>query len=88
MEDYTLSDLHIPKIDNIVNEENPFFGYVSSLEKALELVRDFENATTTKFTVFTKTKSFGATGKMRFEREYLKYSTVMMQSSHIIKYLF
>ncbi len=55
--------LHIPNIDNIINKENPFFGYVNSLERALELVSDFENATTMKFTVFTKTKNFGATGK-------------------------
>ena len=59
-----LSHLHIPKFDAIINEENPFFGYVSSLERALELVRDFENATTTKFTVFMKTKDFGATGEL------------------------
>ena len=26
-------------IDNIVDEKNPFFGYVNSLERALELVR-------------------------------------------------
>ena len=58
-----ISHLHKPNFDTIINKENPFFGYVSTLERALELVRDFENATTTKFTVFTKTKNFGATGK-------------------------
>ena len=64
MEGSTLSHLHIPKFDAIVNEENPFLGYVSSLERALELVWDFENVTTTKSTVFTKTKDFGATGDL------------------------
>ena len=65
MEESTLTYLHIPNIETILNEETPFYGYVNSLERALELVKDFENATTTKFTVFTKTKNFGATGKWR-----------------------
>ena len=42
MEGPKASNLHTPNIDNIVDEENPFFGYVSSLERALEIVRDYE----------------------------------------------
>jgi IMP cyclohydrolase len=64
MEGPKASNLHTPNIDNIVDEENPFFGYVSSLERALEIVRDYEIATTTKFTVYTETKHFGAAGKL------------------------
>ena len=56
--------LQILTILTFVDKENPFFGYVSSLERALEIVRDYEIATTTKFTVYTKTKHFGAACKL------------------------
>ena len=60
--DFIMESINL-NIDNIVDEKNPFFGYVNSLERALELVKDYENATTTKFTVYTKTKNFGRAGE-------------------------
>ena len=36
---------------------------VNSLENALEVVKDYELRTTTKFTVYKRSKDFGATGK-------------------------
>ena len=60
--DFIMESINL-NIDNIVDEKNPFFGYVNLLERALELVKDYENATTTKFTVYTKTKNFGRAGE-------------------------
>ena len=60
--DFIMESINL-NIDNIVDEKNPFFGYVNSLERALELVKGYENATTTKFTVYTKTKNFGRAGE-------------------------
>ena len=39
-------------------------SYVNSLEDALDIVKDYELRTTTKFTVYKKSKAFGATGML------------------------
>ena len=49
--------VHKPNIDNVIDENNPFFGYVRTLERALEIVRDYELKTTTKFTVYKKRRT-------------------------------
>ena len=61
--DFIMESINL-NIDNIVDKKKiRFFGYVNSLERALELVKDYENATTTKFTLYTKTKNFGRAGE-------------------------
>lgn len=72
--------LHNPNIETTLNEENPFFGYVNSSERALELVRDFENATSTKFTVYTKTKTLETPVSGSLER---KYSELLSRLVHL-----
>lgn len=79
------SNLHTPNIDNII-EENPFFGYVNSVERALDVVRDYENATTSKFTVYSKSKNFGAAGKFGgIARQYLKLFYCLEQIKILVK---
>jgi hypothetical protein len=38
-------------------ENNPFLGYVNSFERALEIVKEYELKTTTKFTVYKRSKN-------------------------------
>ena len=79
-----------PNIDRVIDENNPFFGYVSTLERALEIVRDYELKTTTKFTVYKRTKDFGTAGKFtranhanfKFSREMSNYCLIAPQGQN------
>ena len=42
-----------------------FTGYTSTLEKALELIKEYEIATTSRFVVYKQTKDFGMSGKYK-----------------------
>ena len=50
-------------IHEVIDENNMFNGYVDTLKKALDVVRDYELRTTTKFTVYKKIAAFGTAGK-------------------------
>ena len=62
MEESKQSESSRPSIDHLV-ENNPFLGYVNSFERALEIVKEYELKTTTKFTVYKRSKNFGSAGK-------------------------
>jgi hypothetical protein len=61
MEEYQQSVFH-SDIDNL-GQNNPFCGFVHSFERALEIVKEYELKTTTKFTVYKRSKDFGKAGK-------------------------
>ena len=49
-------------IENIL-EDKLLYGYTSTLEDALDAVKQYELRTTTKFTIYKKTKAFGSSGR-------------------------
>jgi len=43
--------------------DNPYFGTAGSMETALQLVKEYEIATTSKFVVFKQSHDFGKSSK-------------------------
>ena len=58
MKESQQSELFHPNIDNLT-ENNAFCGFVHSIERALQIVKEYELKTTTKFTVYKRSKDFG-----------------------------
>ena len=48
--------------DIFKSRENPFYGYVDSLEEAMLLLKKYEQETTTKFSCYKSDKMFGSGG--------------------------
>lgn len=46
--------------------ESPYFGTCSSMESALQLVKEYEIATTSRFVVFKQSHDFGKASKYLF----------------------
>ena len=46
-----------------INSTDKYSGYVQTLEDAMKLIREYELATTTKFSCFKADKMFGRGGK-------------------------
>ena len=45
-----------------IDGKNAFNGYANTIEDVLDAVKDYELQTTTKFTIYKKTKAFGRSG--------------------------
>ena len=74
------SEMFRPSIDNLI-DTNPFFGFVHSLERALDIVKEYEIKTTTKFTVYKRSKNFGRVGKCNMEIEFPAYIRRLINST-------
>ena len=52
------------QIHNRVDGKNSLHGYANTIEDVLDAVKDYELQTTTKFTIYKKTKAFGRSGNI------------------------
>ena len=68
------------KFDKTIKES---MGFVSNVEKAKRIIKDFELTTTAKFCCSKSDKNFGQTGKLPRFCTYQLYEVLMYEDTYI-----
>ena len=64
---------------------DPYSGYVENEKRAEELVKAYEIATTTRFTIFKQTGGFSNNGKHFLQESLFLFSTSLQLKNHVFR---